>query len=103
MRDSIETVQTAQIEGRRIVDQAPVFSAQKDMLREIEIGARAVDERGPRLTAGCHEILRVKHESSHACKRERRPMPARKAEDVGSRGFVRVAGYALPCVVLSIE
>src|ERR1043166_2911737 len=107
MGDAVQTVQRRRVECRRVIDQATIFGAHKDMLAEIEIRAGAVHECGAGLCACSWNVIGIKHQSPDACQCERRPTFQREPQHISGGRFMRKAvdsGQAAgQSVALSIE
>src|SRR5215469_2577009 len=53
-----------EIEGRAIVDETAILSAQEEAVREVEIGASAVNESGAGLRRSSRGVARIKDQGA---------------------------------------
>lgn len=105
MRDAVQTAKCRQIVDRGVVDEAAILGAHEHVMRQINIGAGAVNEARAGLGAGAREIAGVKDQSAHASQREWRDLSKRHTEDVRTGDFVSIGVHAegAGSVVLGIE
>ena len=87
MGHAIHSIQAAEIECWRIVNQSAVLASDEEMAGEIDIGSSPVDERGPNLRARDnadtsrldralddawrHDVVWVENQSTCACQHKR--------------------------------
>ena len=90
MRHAIQSIQAGQIVCWRVVYETTVFAPDEEMVGEIDIGPRAVDERGPGLRIRSCDVLRIENQSTRASEDEGRPTLHGHPENIGRREFMRI-------------
>src|SRR5258708_36411674 len=91
MGNAMRAAERGEIIRRRVVHEAAIFGAHENVLREVEIGATAIDERGARLGVDAHEILRIKNQTAGSREYERRELMHRHTKHIRGRDFMGIA------------
>jgi len=96
MTDSVHAGKRDEVVCRRFVNEAAVLRTQEKAVRQADICAGAVNERGAGLRAGPGEVVGAENKRSGTGEGERRDPAERFTKNVRAGDFVRISVHAEP-------
>ena len=87
---AIGTDRRGKVEGRTVVNQAPILGPEEDLSGDFEVGAAAIDECSASLRRGPRCVRRIKHQTPNARLGKRCEAPPRMAINISRSHFVLV-------------